>query len=69
MRREERDLLPLAERCFGEADWKRLAEAFGANPDPLAGAQEDEDFRKLFSRIANLAPAPVGLGQPWQRIA
>jgi hypothetical protein len=29
----------------------------------------ERDFEQLFSRIANLAPAPVGLGKPWQRSA
>lgn len=66
MRREERELLPLAEHHFSEKDWRRLDEAFGANEDPIRGMRED-DFQKLFTRIVNLAPAPVGLGNPWKR--
>ncbi len=67
MGREERELLPLAERYLQEEDWRRLAEAFGANEDPLEHGRE-EDFDKLFTRIVNLAPAPVGLGDPWKKV-
>jgi hemerythrin-like domain-containing protein len=65
MRKEERELLPLAERHLTAEDWKVIDAAFAANADPVAGMQE-RDFEKLFSRIANLAPAPVGLGEPWK---
>ena len=53
MRREEQVLLPLAERHLGPSDWSVVNEAFAANPD----------FEELFTRIVNLAPAPVGLGE------
>jgi hemerythrin-like domain-containing protein len=66
MRKEERELLPLAERHLTAADWKEIDAAFGANEDPIAGMQE-RDFEKLFSRIVNLAPEPVGLGERWSR--
>src|SRR5262245_35286340 len=65
MRKEEQELLPLAERHLTPEDWKVIDAAFAANADPIAGLQE-RDFEKLFSRIANLAPAPVGLGEPWR---
>jgi hemerythrin-like domain-containing protein len=52
MRKEEQELLPLAERILGPTDWSDLDEAFEANPD----------FEKQFTRIVNLAPEPVGLG-------
>jgi hemerythrin-like domain-containing protein len=68
MRREERELLPFAEHYFSDEDWWRLNEAFGANEDPIRGVPED-DFRKLFTRIVNLAPDPVGLGDRWKRVA
>ena len=68
MRKEERELLPLAERYFTPDDWHALEAAFAANHDPLAGeAEYEDDFDKLFSRIVNLAPAPIGLNDPWQR--
>jgi hemerythrin-like domain-containing protein len=65
MRKEEQQLLPLAERHLTAADWKAIDAAFAANSDPIADMQV-RDFEKLFSRIANLAPAPIGLGSPWK---
>jgi hemerythrin-like domain-containing protein len=52
MRKEEQELLPLAERILAPTDWLALDAAFEANPD----------FEKQFTRIVNLAPEPVGLG-------
>jgi hemerythrin-like domain-containing protein len=66
MRKEERELLPLAERHLTDDDWRAIDRAFAANRDPIAGIQE-RDFERLFTRIASLAPAPVGLGEPWRR--
>jgi branched-chain amino acid transport system ATP-binding protein len=66
MRKEERELLPLAQRHLTAGDWKAIDAAFAANADPIAEVQE-HNFEKLISRIANLAPAPVGLGEPWKR--
>lgn len=66
MRREETELLPLAERVFSEQDWGDMAAAFEANNEPL-GDLRTTDFKALFQRILNLAPAPIGLGDRWQR--
>ena len=66
MRKEEEQLLPLAEAHLTKADWLSIEEAFSANNDPLGGLQE-KSFQALFSRIASLAPAPVGLGDPWKK--
>jgi hemerythrin-like domain-containing protein len=52
MRKEEQELLPLAERHLTAQDWKSIDAAFTENPD----------FEKQFTRIVNLAPEPVGLG-------
>jgi hemerythrin-like domain-containing protein len=68
MRKEEDRLLPLAERHLQAEDWKAIDAAFSANADPMAGMRE-RDFEQLFTRIANLAPAPVGLGDPWKKSA
>jgi branched-chain amino acid transport system ATP-binding protein len=65
MRKEEDSVLPLAQRHLTAGDWKAIDAAFAANADPIAEVQE-HNFEKLFSRIANLAPAPVGLGEPWK---
>jgi len=59
---EEREILPLALRVLTPDDWDDLDAAFGANRDALAGAEPEEEYRKLFSRIVNQVPAPIGLG-------
>jgi hemerythrin-like domain-containing protein len=64
MRKEEQQLLPLAERHLLPEDWNAIDAAFAANRDPIAGVQE-RDFDQLFSRIVSLAPQPVGLGDRW----
>ena len=68
MRKEETQLLPLAERDLVTEDWLAIDAAFARNRDPIAGIEE-RDFRKLFSRIATMAPAPVGLGDPWKKVS
>jgi len=68
MRKEETELLPLAEKHLTADDWRAIDRAFGANQDPIAQIEE-RDFQRLFSRIASLAPAPVGLGDPWKKVA
>jgi hemerythrin-like domain-containing protein len=65
MRKEEEQLLLLAERHLQPQDWAAVDAAFAANADPIAGMRE-HDFEQLFTRIANLAPAPIGLGEPWK---
>jgi hemerythrin-like domain-containing protein len=65
MRKEEQELLPIAERVLTDDDWRAIDRAFAANADPVAGMRE-RDYEKLFSRIANLAPSPVGLGDAWR---
>lgn len=65
MRKEEQVLLPIAEQRLAAEDWAAIAAAFGAHQDPLAGTPEG-DYRRLFQRIAEIAPAPVGLGAPWK---
>jgi hemerythrin-like domain-containing protein len=66
MRKEEQQLLPLAERVLSAEDWRAIDRAFAANQDPIASLEE-RDYEKLFTRIANLAPEPVGLGEPWRK--
>jgi hemerythrin-like domain-containing protein len=68
MRKEEEELLPLAERRLEPGDWAAIGAAFAANTDPISGMRE-RDFEQLFTRIVNLAPAPVGLGDPWKKAA
>lgn len=66
MRKEEAQVLPLAEKHLTEADWRWIEDAFAGNRDPIADLRE-RDFEQLYQRIVNLAPAPVGLGEAWQR--
>ena len=66
MRKEEEKILPLAEQHLAAGDWEVIREAFEGNTDPIADLRE-KDFQELFSRIASIAPAPVGLGEPWRR--
>ena len=66
MRKEEERVMPLAEKHLTEADWRWIEEAFAGNRDPIADLRE-RDFEQLYQRIVNLAPAPVGLGEAWQK--
>jgi nucleotide-binding universal stress UspA family protein/hemerythrin-like domain-containing protein len=50
---EEREVLPLARAHLAEADWREVAEAFAANDDARFGDLPAEEFRRLFTRIAN----------------
>ena len=60
---EEQHILPAARQHLSPADWAELDAAFAANQDPLAGHGAQPDFQPVFSKILNLAPAPIGLGQ------
>jgi len=62
MAKEEREILPLAEKVLTERDWADLDEAFLANADPLTGHEPSPDYAALFTRIVNAVPAPIGLG-------
>jgi len=68
MRKEEDQLLPLAEQHLTEEDWEAIAAAFKDNVDPIAGVPQKE-FEELFSRIALIAPAPIGFGDRWKQAA
>ena len=65
MRREENELIPLAEKALLPEDWAAIDAAFAGNDDPIADLRE-KDFGRLFQRIVALAPAPVGLGERWK---
>ena len=65
MRREERDLIPRAEKALQAEDWAAIEAAFAGNSDPIADLNE-KDFAALYQRILNLAPAPIGLGDRWK---
>jgi hemerythrin-like domain-containing protein len=62
MRKEEELLFPLARQLLTDADWAAIDREFEANRDPLADSRDTRDFEKLFQRIAEIAPPPIGLG-------
>ena len=62
MRREEDEVMPIAERVLTAQDWAAMNAAFTANDDPLFGQARREEFEALFKLIVNLAPPPIGYG-------
>jgi hemerythrin-like domain-containing protein len=62
MEKEEKRVLPVAERVFDERDWQEVRTAFAENGDPMLGKHTGDEFRDLFSRIVRLAPPPIGVG-------
>lgn len=64
MRKEEREVMPLAQRVLTPEDWAAIEAAFASHRDPLAGASPETNNDQLFSRIVMLVPAPLGLGAP-----
>jgi hemerythrin-like domain-containing protein len=64
MEKEEKKVLPMAERLLTDQDWLQVKDAFSAHGDPLLGKQEGDEFNELFSEIVRMTPAPIGLGDP-----
>ncbi|HWQ39925.1 MAG TPA: hemerythrin domain-containing protein [Burkholderiales bacterium] len=62
MRREEDEVMPLAERVLSAADWTQIDAAFTSNDDPMFGAAPQEKYAALFKLILSQAPPPVGYG-------
>lgn len=60
MNTEEHQIFPLARKYLTAEDWAEIDAAFLANGNPWEGPAGE--YAKLFSRIVNMAPAPVGLG-------
>lgn len=59
---EESTLIPLAKKHLTTEDWVEIGAAFSENGDPRFDANVDHECRDLFTRIVNLAPAPIGVG-------
>jgi len=57
---EETHVLPAARRLFSAEEWRDINADFARNGDPWSGP--GNRYAELFKRIANLAPAPVGVG-------
>jgi len=62
MRKEEREVMPLARRVLQPQDWREIEAAFATHRDPLARAAGETDYERLFQQIVALAPDPIGLG-------
>jgi hemerythrin-like domain-containing protein len=62
MRKEEEEILPVAEKALQASDWTAIDAAFASNADPLVGVSTQREFRELFRTVVNLMPAPLGLG-------
>lgn len=60
MNTEEHKIFPLAKAHLTAEDWAEIDAAFLANDNPWEG--EAGKYAALFSKIVNIAPAPVGLG-------
>lgn len=60
MNTEEREVFPLAQKHLNAEDWAAIDAAFLANGNPWEGAAGE--YAALFTKIVNIAPAPVGLG-------
>ena len=60
MRAEENELLSLARLHLTPADWAVVDAAFLGHTDPMFGVEQGEQYRNLFRRIVELAPAPIG---------
>lgn len=64
MQLEESVVLPAAQKSLSPSDWQELDAAFAQNADPLNGnLVRDPVYDRLYSRIVNTAPAPIGLGR------
>jgi hemerythrin-like domain-containing protein len=64
MRKEERDVMPLALRVLTAEDWVAIEAEFAEHQDPLAGTTAETAADELFHRIVMLVPAPYGVGAP-----
>jgi hemerythrin-like domain-containing protein len=62
MRREERDILPLAQHHLLPSDWEVIDAAFTGGAVPLFNDESSASYQKLFDRIVCLAPPPIGVG-------
>jgi hemerythrin-like domain-containing protein len=62
MRREEREVLPLAREYLRPADWDTIDRAFAGNAVPAFDEPAVAPFRAIFSRIVAMAPPPIGVG-------
>jgi nucleotide-binding universal stress UspA family protein/hemerythrin-like domain-containing protein len=56
---ETKVIIPAACKYLTPEDWTEIGIAFAGNSDPQFSADNDEEFRQLFARIMNFAPAAM----------
>jgi len=56
---ETKVIIPAARAHLTDVDWTEIGLAFSGNGDPRFSVDNDEEFRQLFARIMNLAPAAM----------
>lgn len=61
MRKEEQQLMPLAEKLLTDEDWAKCEAAFAAHHDPLHGAKDEKDLAALYARLQGLLPLALDL--------
>ena len=59
MRKEEQQLLPLAEDLLSAEQWERVESAFCNESDPLFGAAKSEKYRMLYRYISSHTQGPL----------
>ena len=64
MRREERELLPLAEQHLSMSDWERINAAFRSDRDPLFQDRIDQGFDAMAQRLVDMADDLRRTGPP-----
>jgi hemerythrin-like domain-containing protein len=64
MRKEEHEVMPVAERVFSAEDWTEVEAAFASHRDPLSGISQETGVDQLYQRILAVVPSPYGLGEP-----
>jgi len=62
MRTEEDVILPAAAKYLTAEDWTMIDAQFAANQEARNTVDAKKKLDKLFTLIANITPAPVGLG-------
>lgn len=62
MRREEKQIMPLARAHLLPSDWEVIDAAFGGGAVPIFNPKTTDEYAKLFDRIVLLAPPPIGVG-------
>lgn len=56
--KEEREIIPLAEKTLTAEDWLAINTAFTDHSDPLFGTDQSAQFQALLATIAKHAPLP-----------